>query len=81
MIARVLTDPNEAASELEEAERSAAITNLRSRVRPEQVQDANGNWKTEDCIDCGEPIGEGRLKLGKIRCIHCQTLLERQQRR
>ncbi|MGA1471489.1 MAG: TraR/DksA C4-type zinc finger protein [Burkholderiaceae bacterium] len=32
------------------------------------------------CIDCGESIVAARLKLGKIRCIDCQTILEKQNR-
>lgn len=31
----------------------------------------------ETCIDCGDDIPEGRLALGKIRCVHCQELLEK----
>lgn len=35
----------------------------------------------EHCLDCTGEIGEGRLKLGKIRCVECQTALETARKR
>jgi phage/conjugal plasmid C-4 type zinc finger TraR family protein len=41
--------------------------------RPKNVSETRTN-----CIDCGEPIPEGRRKIlpGCIRCIGCATLFE-----
>lgn len=56
----------------------AAVDEVRRAARPEQVQKPDGTWPSPDC-ECGEAIPEGRLALGKIRCIHCQVLLERRK--
>jgi RNA polymerase-binding transcription factor DksA len=32
------------------------------------------------CCDCGVEIEEGRLKLLKKRCLHCQALFERRNK-
>ena len=56
----------------------AAVDEVRRAALPEQVQRADGTWPSPDC-ECGEAIPEGRLVLGKIRCIHCQMVLERRK--
>jgi len=28
------------------------------------------------CVTCGDPIPEGRLKLGKAHCVDCQERLD-----
>jgi RNA polymerase-binding transcription factor DksA len=56
----------------------AAESLARSAARPEQVQNPDGSWPTEECVDCGEPIGWIRLSQGRVRCIDCQT--EKEQR-
>lgn len=81
MTINAITDPMEFASELEERERANAIAAHAAKLKPEQVRDAAGNWETEDCIDCGEPIGEARLQMGKVRCIECQEQLEDRRKR
>lgn len=62
----------------------------RAASAPERVPDGEGGWIYQipnedgvypilDCVGtaCGEPIPEGRMKLGRIRCIHCQSLKEK----
>lgn len=34
-----------------------------------------------ECVECDEPISELRQNLGAIRCVPCQTLVERLNRR
>lgn len=53
-----------------------AVDYYRLLAQPEQQRDADGNWETEECVDCGDEIGEGRLAMGRIRCIGCQTARE-----
>ena len=55
----------------------AQIEAVRRLARPEQVQNADGSWPNEDCLDCGDELG-ARLKLGKVRCVTCQGRRERQ---
>lgn len=57
---------------------NAYVSNVRDAARPEQQQNADGSWPKTDC-ECGEPIPEGRLKLGKIRCIECQKDAEHER--
>jgi RNA polymerase-binding transcription factor DksA len=76
-----LSDPLDVAARAELTATLAAREDHRRRCKPEQVQNEDGTWPTEDCVDCGEPIGEARLALGRVRCIDCQTKLEKRQSR
>ena len=40
--------------------------------------ETNPDFDGLHCIDCDEKIPAARLKLGKIRCVECQTVLEKQ---
>lgn len=66
----------EQAEAVAEAEREAALSNVRKALRPEQVQNPDGSWPHPECVDCGEDIPLRRLDLGKIRCIFCQNVKE-----
>lgn len=57
-----------------------AIAEQRRKARPEQVQNADGSWPVTECVDCEIEIPAGRLALGKIRCVECQSLAERRAR-
>lgn len=56
-----------------------AVRAARDKLAPEQVQNADGTWPEPDCIDCGEPNDQRRLELGKVRCVECQTILEKKR--
>lgn len=56
------------------------IAHLSYLAAPEQERDAEGNWQVTECLDCGEEIEEGRLNLGKVRCLRCQETLEKKRR-
>lgn len=73
----------------DDLDRAARITDLanqeaiaarRRQAAPEQVKNSDGTWPTAECEDCDEPIPEGRLELGKIRCITCQSIKERKEK-
>jgi RNA polymerase-binding transcription factor DksA len=51
------------------------------RSIPEQVMNANRTWPVTTCVDCDEAIPTGRLALGKIRCVACQTDKESREKR
>lgn len=57
----------------------AAVAEAQRAIAPQQVQGIDGSWPNPEC-ECGEPIPEGRLRLGRIRCVDCQDHLERSQR-
>lgn len=62
-------------------EASALATHLTEQAiaaaRRNNVREEHPDFDGESCIDCDETIPAGRLALGKIRCVHCQGLLER----
>lgn len=70
-------DPIDKASELADAFTEHSIQAVQARNKPEQVKNPDGTWPHEECVDCGEDIPTPRLELGKVRCIHCQTLKEK----
>lgn len=57
-----------------------AVEHYRYLARPEQQKDAEGNWETSECVDCGKDIEDGRLAMGKVRCFDCQTIKEKKER-
>lgn len=54
----------------------AAISDVRHRARPEQVQRRDGSWPHVDCVICAEPLPAARLKMARVRCVVCQTRVE-----
>jgi RNA polymerase-binding transcription factor DksA len=65
-----------------EAECTAkAVEAAMKKAKPEQVQNEDGTWPTLYCVDCDEEIEKPRLLLGKVRCIACQTKLEKKRKR
>ena len=65
------------ASEVEAATTAAALAAALLKARPEQIQNDDGSWPTLECRDCGGEIEKQRLLMGKVRCISCQTELEK----
>lgn len=70
------------ASQLTQTLTDAYVSNVQDAAMPEQKRNADGTWPITECVgpgpgdECGEPIPEGRLALGKIRCISCQGMRE-----
>lgn len=61
------SDPLDQATQQEEAFRLAAIRALGSCGR-----ETDPDFDGENCLDCEGEIPTERLRLGKIRCVHCQ---------
>jgi len=57
----------------------AAVEEAQRAIAPQQVQLPDGSWPNPEC-ECGDPIPEARLHLGRIRCVSCQEALERSSR-
>jgi RNA polymerase-binding transcription factor DksA len=68
------------ASDFEHAINEAAVAAARLKSKPEQVQNADGSWLTQECVDCGDIIPPQRLALGRVRCFYCQSELEKKGR-
>jgi RNA polymerase-binding transcription factor DksA len=71
-----LTDENDRASAIEAQFNEDALEVARRRTAPEVDPDFDG----VHCIECAEGIPAARLKLSKIRCIECQTVIEKQEK-
>jgi RNA polymerase-binding transcription factor DksA len=63
----------------EEQERSnrAALERIQSKAAPETHPDFDG----KHCVECPTIIPIARRNLGKVRCVHCQTALEKRTTR
>lgn len=72
-------DPVDAGSELAEVERVAVLEEHRLRARRDCRPLAPGETERY-CEDCGELIPAERLKHLFIRCVPCQTIVERERR-
>jgi RNA polymerase-binding transcription factor DksA len=78
---REVGDEVDRANELAQMETENSLYLARKKAAPEQLPRADGTYEQTDCIDCGGEIPLGRLNLGKVRCIGCQSALERRARR
>lgn len=72
-------DDLDVAAQLTQQLADAAVADVRRAAAPQQVQCIDGSWPNPEC-ECGEPIPEARLRLGRIRCVDCQEILERGHR-
>lgn len=70
-------DEGEIASAYEMEFIQRAIERQQEQMKPETHPDFDGIH----CIECDVEIPEGRLKMKKIRCVECQTLLEEKNKR
>lgn len=70
------TELMDAAQEMQQKTNEMLIQEASRRAAPESDPDFDG----VHCIDGGERIPDARLALGKMRCVECQTALEKKQR-
>lgn len=66
------SDPLDMASRHEEAFTALALKAAAKNLERETHPDFDG----QHCMECGNEIEDGRLKLHKIRCIECQRAIE-----
>lgn len=67
---------DELAAILAEREREQGIARVKALAGPETHPDFDG----KTCVECGEDIPPVRLSMGKVRCVYCQTLLEKRRK-
>ena len=72
-----MADPCDIAGETIEACQAEAERRARGKSAPESHPDFDGVHCVED--ECGVAIPAGRLNLGKVRCVDCQSLLEKRR--
>lgn len=69
-------DNLDVASELQDAFNKRGIAAIAARTAPEKHEDFDG----KHCLDCPTEIPAMRLAMGRIRCVLCQTAVEKRQR-
>ena len=74
-----LTDILDIGTRVAEEHLNDAVSASKRLAAPEQEMDADGNPTVTECVDCDADLGE-RARLGRIRCIRCQEILERKRR-
>lgn len=76
-------DPLDQADQVTQSHMDDAISHAAHLSAPEQMPVLNADgvlvWPVTECVDCGDEIEEGRLALGKVRCLRCQTRLEKRR--
>lgn len=70
-------DADKAQDQIEKFNESA-LARVRQRV---SLKESHPDFDGQHCIDCWIDIPAKRLEAGRIRCVDCQTLLEREQKR
>ena len=68
-----MADIADIANDRVEQHLSDALSRQVGKSAPETHPEFNG----VDCIECNEPIPPARLSLHKVRCVECQSRLER----
>ena len=76
------SDPLDVASRNESIATDDAVREQRKLAVPQQVPDAAGNFAITECVECGEHIGEQRLKVAikNLLCWDCATAQERKRK-
>lgn len=69
-------DEGDIASALERGFIAHALNRHKEKVAAESHPDFDG----ECCLDCGADIPKLRLEMGRIRCVDCQTELEKRNK-
>ena len=74
--------PLDVASRNESIATDDAVREQRKLAVPQQFPDAAGNFTITECVECGEHIGEQRLKVAikNLLCWDCATAQERKKR-
>ena len=71
------SDNLDIAAGLQQLLNDAAEARVRQMAAPERHPDFDG----KHCFECGEKIPVERIRLGRMRCVLCQTAKEKKERR
>ena len=74
-----MADIADLANDRAELHLQKALRDQIGKSAPESHPDFDGAHCVEE--HCGEPIPKARLALGKVRCVSCQSLLEKRRTR
>lgn len=75
------TDVNDIASDIEHEQVEISLAEHAKRMKRDQEPDATGAYEITECVECGQEIGEGRLKaaIKNTLCIYCATKREKRR--
>ena len=78
-----LTDPIDHAAQISQGFLERSIAHVRRCARQHQSALPGGGYAITDCVQCGQPIGEPRLRVSIKNdcCIRCATQAEHPQPR
>lgn len=78
-----ITDTSDIATEIETVARDQALQEARRRAAPQQSPRADGTYAVTDCEECGNEIGEARLRVAAMNkfCVDCASAMEKRQKR
>lgn len=73
-----VSDESDRATQIEMGFTEDAIHEAQRKAKPQQLPRGDGTYEVTDCDDCGEPIGEKRLRVAVFNriCIVCATKRE-----
>ena len=76
------SDPLDVASRNESIATEDAVREQRKLAVPQQFPDEHGHFAVTECLECGEHIGEQRLKVAikNLLCWDCATAQERKKK-
>jgi len=76
------SDPLDVASRNESIATDDAVREQRKLAVPQQFPDEHGHFAVTECLECGEHIGEQRLKVAikNLLCWDCATAQERKSK-
>jgi RNA polymerase-binding transcription factor DksA len=72
-------DPMDTAQRVERMQREQQIKQQLAKYKPEQEKNPDGSWPVTECVDCEDDLPQERMEMGRIRCVVCQSKLERRR--
>ena len=69
------SDSLDHAADIQDAMNNAGIADAALKTAPQTHPDFDG----ENCVTCGDELPQVRLAYGRIRCVICQTKIERRR--
>ncbi len=70
-----IADDLDRASAIERHGTDTTVSHIRSKCKPAQLARDDGSFEFTDCEDCGNEIGDGRLRVAiqNNLCVHCAS--------
>lgn len=71
------SDNLDEAAELQQKLNDSATAKVRNKLAPEIHPDFDG----KHCVDCADDMPKLRLKMRRVRCVICQTVKEKRDKK